>query len=505
MKRFRKLGFALGALSLLALGACGNATSNDAELVVALTGDPVRLDPHRANDAVSATAINSIFERLIRQDEKGGLHPWLATEWMRIDDRTYEFTIRQDVVFHNGEPMTVEDVVFSLRRSATSSVTAPITGGLDPEAIVVMDESTVRVGTFEPFVPLLSHLAHTAGNIVPQALVESDEEAFGQNPVGTGAFKFESWQPGERIQLVRFDDYYDGPVALERLAFRPITESTNRLIELETGQVHIALDVSPTDLGRIDSADGIELLRNTNLRINYLGFNTQMAPFDDARIRQAINYAIDQDVIIDGIMEGAATRALGPFSSEVWGYNENLTGYDFNLERARELMAEAGFEDGFETTIYVDTDITRQNIATVLHNQLLAIGIRAQIVPLEWATFLEATSSGNHAMFILGWTSVTFDADYSLFPLFHSQQFGASGNRAFYSNPDVDRLLEAARGELDPTARQAYYNEVQDIIVDDAPWAFLFVGESLIGASSSVNGFTPNPTAIHNFNYVTLD
>lgn len=491
------------------LAGCNNLAGTEAtpsqHLIVALTGDPVSLDPHFANDAISATAINTIFERLVRQDETGNLWPWLATDWNRIDDRTYEFAIREDVQFHNGEPMTIEDVAFSLRRSATSSITAPIVGEIDPESIQIIDGRTIRVGTFEPFVPLLSHLAHTAGNIVSQSSVEYYGDLFGQNPIGTGAFKFASWQQGEQIELVRFEDYYGTLPNLERLTFRPIPESNNRLIELETGQIHIALDVAPTDMNRIESHQDLELLRNTNLRINYLGFNTQLAPFDDARVRQAINYAIDQEAIITGILEGAGTAAKGPFSSEVFGYNPALSGYGFDLDRARQLMEAAGLGDGFATTIYVDTDISRQNMATVIQNQLRAIGIEAEIQPLEWATFLERTASGSHTMFLLGWTSVTMDADYSLFPLFHSQQFGASGNRAFYANDDVDRLLEAARGELDPLKREALYHEAQELIVADAPWAFLFVGESLIGTRSNVRGFIPNPTAIHYFNNVSLD
>ncbi|MCL1949303.1 MAG: glutathione ABC transporter substrate-binding protein [Turicibacter sp.] len=482
----------------LFLAACGAATSvADNHLIITQNGDPVTLDPHGTNDLVSAVVQNIIFERLVYLNPAGELEPSLATGWTRIDDRTYEFTIRQDVYFHNGLPMTVEDVAFSLKRAATATVIAPILGEIDPESIEIMDEETIRVGTFEPFVPLLAHLSHTGGNIVSQAAVEYYGERFGQHPVGTGAFKFVEWLAGDFIMLSRFEDYYGDAPHMDFVEFRNVPEAANRLIELETGEAHIALNIAPNDIPRLESDPNLELYRGTNLRTHYMGMNTTSGPLQDVRVRQAINYAINAEDIIAGILEGVGTLSTGPISQDVWGANPDLVPYAHNPERGRELLAEAGYADGFTTTLWVDVDVTRQAIATVIRNQLLEIGITAELQVVEWATLLEATSAGNHDLFILGWTSVTLDADYGIFPLFHSSHTGAGGNRAFYNNPEVDRLLELARAESDEARRLAYYHEIQEIIVHDAPWAFLYVGEAVIGMNANLRGFQPNPNGHH--------
>lgn len=493
--------------AIVLLSACGNVTGSDRNqhLIIAQDGEPVTLDPHRTNDARSAVVINQMLERLIRQDEQGVFHPWLATEWEQIDELTYEFKLREDVYFHNGEPLRASDVVFSLRRAANSATSSPILGVLDYDSIYEVDEFTVRVGTQEPFVPLLAHLAHTSGNILSQVAVETLGDDFGTQPVGTGSFQIDQWFIGDRVELVRFENYYGETTSIDRLTFRNIPEAANRLIELETGQADIALDISPFDMRALENHADLNLVREDFLRSHYIGFNTSSAPFDDVRVRQAVHYAVDVDTILDTILEGVGVRSFGPLSHQVWASNPDLYVYDYNVDRARELLAEAGLESGFTTNILTDLNTMNRNIAEVLQRQLAAIGIQATITSVEWASFLETTNASDHEIFITGWTNVTRDPDYGLFPLFHSSMQGPGGNRAFYSNPEVDRLLEAARQTVDPAAREALYLEVQELIVADSPWVFLNTGELLIGTRNNVQGFVPNPTGHHRLSGVFLD
>lgn len=501
----RLLSAALLGLLVFA-GGCESGRGREGDqLIVAQNGEPVTLDPHRTNDARSAVVINQIMERLIRQDEDGALHPMLSTGWRQIDELTYEFDIREGVYFHNGEPLRASDVAFSLKRAASSPTSAPILGIINEAAVEVVDDFTVRVGTYEPFIPLLSHLAHTSGNIMSQVAVEAYGDAFGQNPVGTGSFKFEGWQQGDRVELVRFEDYWGTPSGTERLTVRNIPEAANRLIELETGMVDIALEIAPSDVAALEANNDLNLIREANLRSHYIGFNVTQTPLNDVRVRQAINYAIDTDLIISSILEGVGIRANGPMSNDIWGAYPNLRPYDFNLERSLELLAEAGFANGFETSILTDLDNTNRAIAEVLQQKLQDIGISSTIQSVEWAQFLEITGAGTHDIFITGWTSVTRDADYGLFPLFHSSNVGAGGNRAFYSNPVVDSLLEEARQERDEARRAELYVEIQEILVEDAPWVFLYIGEILIGTNGNVRNFRANPSGHHRFSEVALD
>ncbi|MCL1948226.1 MAG: ABC transporter substrate-binding protein, partial [Turicibacter sp.] len=440
MKYRRFIVLALAGLFVAGCGA-NEAVGEQAHLIIAQDGEPVVLDPHRSNDPRSATVINQIFERLINQDEDGNLHPSLATDWRQIDELTYEFDIRPGVYFHNGEALHAEDVVFSLIRAATSPTSATFLGMLNPDAIYAVADLTIRVGTDIPFVPLTAQLAHTAGNIVPrQAALELGED-FGSQPIGTGGFKLEEWRHGEQVELVRFEDFHGERSALDRITFRNIPDAANRIIELETGAAHIAMNIAPSQVASLEARSDLTLLREESLRSHYIGFNVQQAPFNDVRVRQAINYAVDVDLIIDTILEGVGVRAFGPLSSQVWGAHPNLPAYGFDIEHARQLLADAGLADGFSTRILTDQDNNNRNIAEVLQNKLQELSITSTVESVEWPTFLETVNEGQHEIFITGWTVGTMDADYGLFPLFHTDSRGAGGNRAFYSNPEVDRLL----------------------------------------------------------------
>lgn len=497
----------VAGFALVVLAACGNAESRGGgkdHLVIAQNGEPASLDPHAVNNALSAVVINQIMERLVRQDEDGNFHPWLAESWEPIDDVTYQFNLRQDVYFHNGEPLRASDVVFSLRRAANSPTSAPILGMLNPDAIIEVDDFTVHVATFEPFMPLIAHLAHTSGNILSQVAVETLGDEFGNAPIGTNAFMFESWSRGDAIELVRFEDYYGEATPVNRITIRNVPEAANRLIELETGQVDIALDIAPSDITSVAQNSDLNLLREPNLRSHYIGFNVQVEPFNDVRVRQAINHAIDVDLIISSILEGVGIRINGPLG-DGWGTHPNLPEYEFNVEVALSLLAEAGFPDGFTTSILTNQDNNDRAIAEAVQSKLSDIGITATISNVENASFLELVASGYNGIFVTGWTNVTRDPDYGLTPLFHTINQGTGGNRTFYSNPEVDALLDAARSERDLDARRQLYYDVQEIIVADAPWVFLKNGEIVIATRNNVRGFRANPSGHHRFSAVYFE
>ncbi|KAB3538615.1 glutathione ABC transporter substrate-binding protein [Alkaliphilus pronyensis] len=475
------------------------------ELIVGQGADAVTLDPHSTNDQPSSRVSKQIYETLVAQNENMEIEPSLAESWESIDDTTVEFKLKQGVKFHNGEELKASDVKFTILRALDSSHIGHIVGQIDGEKIEVIDDYTIRLSTKEPFAPLLAHLAHTAMAIMNEKAVTEGGEDYGQNPVGTGPFKFNNWVIGDSIELVKFDEYHGEPAKLKKVTFRNIAENTTRTIELETGGIDIAYDIPPTDVSRVEENSDLVLQRAPSFSTSYIGFNAQKKPYDDVRVRQAINYAIDMASIIEAVYQGVGAPAKGPLGPNVFAGHQGLEEYGFNVEKAKELMADAGYADGFDTTIWTNENQQRMDIAEIVQNQLKAININTEVKVMEWGAYLEGTAAGEHDMFILGWVTVTGDPDYGLYALFHSSQFGTGGNRTFWSNDRVDELLDAARVETDPSKREEYYLEAQEIIRDEAPWVFTWIGENLAGVQKNVKGFTQHPAGHHSLHGVYFE
>lgn len=473
-------------------------------LIVVQGADAVSLDPHATNDQPSSRVMAQIYERLIVQNEDMELEPGLAESWEAIDELTTEFNLRQGVLFHNGEELKASDVEFTLRRALESTFIGHIVGAIDPEGIEVVDDYTIRISTTEPFAPILAHLAHTASSILNETAVTEGGEDYGQSPVGTGPFMFDNWVTGDRVELVRFEDYHGTNALVPRVVIRNVPENTNRAIEVETGGAHIAYDIAPIDVSRIEGDDSLQMIRTPNFATTYVGFNAEKAPFDDVRVRQAINYAVNMDPIVEAVYRGAGSPSRGPLGPNVWASNQDLEPYGFDLDRARELMAEAGYADGFSTTIWTNENQQRIDIAEILQNQLREINITAESQVIEWGAYLEGTAAGEHDMFILGWVTVTGDPDYGLYALFHGSQHGAAGNRTFYTNPRVDELLDIGRVSVDEQTRYDAYMEAQELIREDAPWIFTWTGEELTAARDNVVGFRNHPAGHHKLFTVSL-
>lgn len=489
------------AVAVLVLTGCGGSNSGGGEaggakteLVVAQGADAKMLDPHGTNDQPSSRVMKQIYDRLVEQTEDMELVPGLAESWENIDDSTVEFKLRQGVKFHDGSDFTANDVKFTLLRALESSNVGHIVEAIDPEKIVVVDDYTIQIGTKYPFAPLLAHLAHTASSILSESAVTEAGDKYGlEVVVGTGPFKFESWTNGEQIVMVRNDEYWQGPAQLTKVTFRAIPENTSRTIELETGGADIIYDVDPADVQRVEDNEDLVLVRDANLSTTYIGFNCAKSPFDNVLVRQAINMALDKEAIVNNVYKGTGYQARGPLGPNVWASNQNLEPYPYDVEAAKALMVEAGYPDGFSTTIWANENQQRMDIAEIVSNQLAAIGIKTEVKIMEWAAYLDGTAAGEHDMFILGWVTVTGDPDYGLYPLFHSSAFGSAGNRTFYSNPEVDALLEKGRTSVDSAEREEAYMRVQEIVRDEAPWVFTWGGENISGTAKNVKGFKQHP------------
>ena len=507
MKKFTRLLAAFLCLALLLAGCStgGSSQGDGKNLVVSQKADAVILDPHKTNDSASAIPMKQIYNTLVALDNDMQLIPSLATEWTQVDDLTWEFTLRQGVKFHNGDEMKASDVAFTFSRLINPETAAPAAFMLSTvDKIEVVDDYTVRLITKSEFASILYNLTHIACGILSEKAVTEGGEGYGQNPVGTGPFKFVEWKKNQSIVLEKNADYFLEPAQLDTLTFRIIPESATAISELNTGGVDMVLDVPAQYSNQFGEGSDLVLESFSTFETKYLAFDHRQQPFDDVRVRQAINYATNVEDLIKVVYEGNATPLTGPLPPKINGFNENLQAFSYDLEKAKSLLSEAGYPDGFTTTLYISDKEEDSKIATVMQSQLQAIGIQFDIQILEWGPYLNKTAEGV-PMFLLGWTTVTADADNGMYSNFHSSAHGLQGNRIFYTNAEVDRLLDAGRSEFDPEKRAQMYKDAGAIIVEDAAWDFLTNRLYLVGMQSRVNNFFPSPTTIFEFYSVTVD
>lgn len=553
MKKFKYIIF---AMTLLMLAACTddsevmeeeNAASDSSggDLVASYASDASSLDPAGQNDLPSDQRRNVIYEGLFYLDEDLNPQPRLATDYEQTDDTTWVFNLREGVKFHDGTDFNADAVKASFERimdPAVASARANIFEMISE--INVIDDYTIEIVTEYPFAPFLNYLAHDGAGIVSKEVIDEDyqnaidqsdqdisldefyelREAGGeeyeavaqavgnntgaiieQKPIGTGYMQFQSRTPGEEIVVERFDDYWDEPAKLDTVTFKVVVEDASRIAELESGQSHFIQGFDNGQWERIENHPEMETYPVYNLSNEYIGMNTQEGPLEDKRVRQAIAHMVDKEEIMEGIYFGVGREMKGAIQQELLGYNENLEDLDYDPERAKELLSEAGYEDGFDLTVMTNDSPERVDLAVLMQEKLKEIGINLEIEQLEWGAYLEAVSNGEHDLFILGWPNPVGDPDQSFWPLVHSSMQGASGNRSFYENEEVDSLLEQGRQELDEGKREEIYQRVDEILIEDQPFVSIRQAQSANAARTEVQGLEINNFNKPDFRNVTLE
>ena len=493
-----KAKVAIASCMAVVLAGCGSSQESAQvkdTIIVAQGSDPKTLDTHATNDQPSSRVSGQIYSRLVEVDKDMNIVPGLAESWEQENDNSTVFNLRRGVAFHNGEELTASDIKFTLERMIASPTVGHMVGAIG--SVDVIDDYTVRINTDEPFGPLLYHLTHTASSIMNEKAVMAAGDSYGQNPVGTGPYKFVEWTIGDSVTMKAFDDYYGGKQEVPNAVFRTIIEGTNRAIALETGEVDIAYDIEPIDITTITDNENLRLQEVESLGTEFFGFNTLKAPFDNVKVRQAIAYAANADDIVEAVLLGGGRVASSPIAPKVFGYSPEAKRYVQDIDRARALMAEAGLEEGFSTTLWTNDNPIRIQKAQILQAQMRQINIDVSIEVVEWGAFLDGTSRGDHEMFLLGWVASTGDADFGLFPQFSSSSRGSAGNRTFYSNSVVDDLLMKARTSIDQNERLALYAEIQEIIQDEVPFFALYNRYMNVGIQKNVANFNMSPTGHH--------
>lgn len=479
----------------------------DKTLIIARQSDANNLDPHFISAINAASVVqHKVYEGLIQRDENMDFKPMLSTEWKQVDDLTWEFALRQGVAFHDGTPFNAEAVKATIDRVQDEKVGSPRASQFQMvKEVKVVDEYTVQFILEYPYAPLLSILANHEGSIISPKAIEQYGKDLTKHPVGTGPFVFESWTPGQEIVLAKNEKYWGEKVGIKKAIFKVVPEDTTRIAMVETGEAHIAEPLPVTEIERVKNSPQLDLYRSEGLGTEFIGFNSKKKPFDDVRVRQAINYAIETDAIIQGVYNNVGTKANSAMGPKVLGYHEGLKGYEFDPAKAKALLAEAGYPNGFKTTIWTGDRKERINTAEVIQSQLKGIGIEVEVKVLEYGAYLDAEDNGETDMFISGWGNATGDGDYNQYNLFHSRSLGKGGNTTFYVNAEVDKLIEEGRREQDPQKRKEIYARALEIEMSEAPMVPIRNLENVAAVGKNVKGFWISPSGYMMINNIAID
>ncbi|QDS34275.1 glutathione ABC transporter substrate-binding protein [Brevibacillus brevis] len=487
-------------------GGTAEAGKTGGTLVIARLSDANNLDPHFLSQIPSAAIVHhKVYEGLVRMDKESKYVPSLASEWKQLDDLTWEFKLRQGVTFHDGAPFNAEAVKATIARVQDPAVGSSRINMFEAiKEVKVVDEYTVQFLLNYPYAPLLSVLASAEGSIISPKAIEQYGKDLSKHPTGTGPYKFEKWTPGQEVVLVRNDTYYGGTPNLDKVVFKTVPEDTTRLAMVETGEVQVAENLPVTDIDRVQNSPSMQLGRYPGFSVDHIGLNTKKKPFDDVRVRQAIAHAIDKKTIIEGVYNSVGTPAHSSITPAMVGYSPNVKDIPYDVEKAKQLLAEAGYPNGFKAKIALNDNKARISVAEVLQQQLKPIGIDLQLDVMEFGAYIEAASKGETDLFMSGWGNATGDPDYNQANLYHSKAHGAPGNHSFYNNPEVDKLIDEGRRETDPEKRKKLYEKAQQIEMNEAPLIPFRFSENLAAIQKNVQGVWISPAGHIEIDGVTI-
>jgi len=493
----------LAALTLVGCGPPG--APNRRELIDSRDNyDPRSLDPALSTDVPTGRAVGYLFDGLTRFDPNARVEPGLAERWdVTPDGVTYTFHLRRGVTFHDGSPLTARNVVASWQRAldpATKSGAAqflfPIKGAREFNAghaaalsgVAARDDSTLVVTLTEPLAIFTKMLAMPVASVVP----DRTPPDFGEHPVGSGPWKLVEWKHDDYLLFARNPSYFGGAPKADTLRARIIAEPSTAVAEYESGNVDI-LQIPPAEAGEWEADESRRpmLMSTPALELVYIGINTTRGPLADVRVRQAINYAIDTDRIIERLISGRGKRAAGVIPPVLGGYDRTRRPYSYDSTKARQLLAAAGYPNGIDVELWSSTVPLYQRIAETVQAYLKAVGIRVTLVQRDAAAARAAARKGQTDMILKDWYADYPDAEDFLYPLLHSANRGAGGNVSFYANAAFDSIVTRSRHELDEARRDALYRQADSIAFNDAPMVFLYFYDELYAVQPWIEHFVP--------------
>ncbi|WGE67681.1 ABC transporter substrate-binding protein [Actinobacillus equuli subsp. haemolyticus] len=531
MKKLTKL-----SLLPLAIAASSSAFAAPKTFVYCLEASPTYLNPQFATDGGTLDATSqTIFNRLV-DFAKGetSVVPSLAEKWdVSEDGKSYTFYLRKGVKFHStkdfkpSRDFNADDVVFSFNRQLDPNHPFHKVSGGNYEYFIGMDmgniiqnvekvdDYTVKINLKVPNAPFLANIAMDFASIfsaeyADKLLKAGTPEKLDQNPVGTGPFQFVDYQKDSQIRYKGFEQYWEGKPAIDRLVFAITPDASVRMAKLQKGECHAAPYPNPADLEALKQDPNINLMIKPGLNIGYLHFNTQKKPFDDVKVRQALNYAINKDAIIQSVYQGSGEKAKNPIPPTMWSYNDEVKDYDYNPEKAKALLKEAGFEKGFDTEVWA-MPVSRpynpnaRRMAELIQDDWKKVGVNAKIVSYEWGEYLNRMRDGEHTTGMMGWNGDNGDPDNFLNTLLSCAAVKQGSNYAKFCHKDFDKLMTDAVQTTDKVKRTELYKQAQVLFKEQAPWVTIAHSTTYFPVRKEVKGYVISPFSLHNFYGVDLE
>lgn len=480
--------------------------------------EPINLIPAISSDSASHQVAGYIYNGLVKYDKDLNLTGDLASKWeISKDNKSITFYLKKGVKWHDGVEFTAEDVKFTYEFMISDDTPTSYDGDFRKiKDFQVIDNYTVKVTYDKPYAPALNSWGMW---IMPSHLLKNTsatKSTLQRKPIGTGPYILDEWDTGKSITLKAFDDYFEGKPKIERIIFRIIPDQATQFMELLNGSIDI-MGLNPMQAAKQTSNSRYINQYNTYSYLDsaytYVGYNLRKAPFDDVLVRRALSYATPKEDIVNGIIFGKGQVATGPYKPNTYWYNPNVERYDYNIEKAKSLLAQAGYKDSNNDGILEKNgkklqfdlitnqgNTTRSQIAEILQRSWAEIGVKVNIRILEWATFInEYINKGNFDAIVMGWNIVQ---DPDIFDVWSSSRCGGNGlNFICYKNEEVDRLLEVGQSTYDNAERKKAYDKIQEILAEDAPYTFLYVPDSNTALSKRFRNINPAPAGI-SYNFI---
>ncbi|SEC45705.1 ABC transporter substrate-binding protein [Paenibacillus sp. GP183] len=488
-------------------------------LIVGRGGDSANLDPSIVTDGESLKIAHNVFDTLL--DFKEGtteVTAGLAESWEASPDGLkYTFKLRKGVKFHDGTDFNADAVVFNFKRWNDPQSPYKFQGdsfdyyktmfGPEDKRVIkdvkAVDPNTVEFTLNIPQAPFLQNIAMPTFSIASPKAIQEKKEKFKSEPVGTGPFVFKEWKRNDSITLEKNPNYWQqGFPKLNKVIVRVIPDNSARYNALANGELDLIEGVNPDDLKKLEGNKDLQKIIRPSFNVGYVGFNINKKPFDNPKVRLALNYAVNKKALISAFYGGLAEPATNPMPPSILGYNKDVKDYPYDLEKAKQLLAEAGYANGIpnELTFYA-MPVARpympdgKKIAEALQAEFAKIGVKTKIESPDWATYIDDTKKGQKDdLFMLGWTGDNGDPDNFLYALLDKSNIGLN-NRTFYVNEELHTLLVGAQTEIDKNKRADAYKKAQEIIKKDVPWIPLVHSTPLLAAKANLTGYVPSPTS----------
>ncbi len=514
MKRPDLLGWT-GALGLgvgLALAATVAPARADTTLVISIASDPTGLDPEAVENNTSGFVMATVYDSLTNY--KPGtveVAPGLAESWsIAPDGLTYTFHTRKGVKFHDGTPFSAHSVVQNLDRNLNKSDPNYVFNNGPADSFIdftysavasyrAVDDDTVEIKMKQPSAAMLASLAMVWNGVVSYPAAAKYGKDFRNHPVGTGPFIFREWRQRDQVVLDANPDYWRGKPKVDHLVFKEYPDPQAALLALKRGEVHIMGDVATPVIASIRTDANLALLTQPGLTVNGMAMPNDVAPFNDKRVRQALNYAVDKEAINKALYGGLANTMNSPLPESQWGYEKSTKGYPYDVAKAQALLKEAGVQPGLKVELLAYSSARGYNpagpdLAVALQGYFKKVGIEAEVRKLDMGAFLASARSGKYpGMFLAGFSGDNGDPDNFMGSLFNSKGMPVA-DTSHYKNPQMDAMMDQAASVTDPDKRLALYKTIQQQIMDDAPWVFVNSTQQVRAIRKEVKGFQLNPT-----------